>query len=323
MTGARALTLETFALEQDGRVLTARFSNPPHNFLTTQSIRDLDQLTRAVDQDPSVGAVVLTGGVEGRFLTHADPLELGGMQKAPHPQLPMWLTELMVPVLNLVLRLPGLASAFERFGGDLGKGIVMGFRWKRTILRMNRSSAVYLAAINGPVLGGGQEIVLACDVRYIAESVPMRMGQIEMLVATIPGGGGSQRLLRMLGTAQSLEHILECAPLTAAEAFRHGLVHRLVPAEQLLEETQATAARLARRSPVAIEALKRCLYFGLDRRFSSALNLEVAGFLAAGSTPASARALQPFLEDMKRLGDTPFLAEPQPWIEGTRFDQVE
>lgn len=89
-----------------------------------------------------------------------------------------------------------------------------------------------------------------------------------------------------------------------------------------LAQTQATAARLARRSPVAVAALKRCLYFGLDRRFSRALDLEAAGFLAAGSARASARALEPFLEDLERLGDTPFLADPGPWIEGTRFDLI-
>src|SRR5258708_618033 len=131
---ALALTLDTLTLEQDGRVLTARFSNPPHNFLTTRFIHDLDLLTRADANDQSVGAVVLTGGIEGRFLTHADPLELGGMQKMPHPQLPMRLLVPIVPVLNLVLRLPGLTALLERFGGDFGKGIVMGFRWKRTIL---------------------------------------------------------------------------------------------------------------------------------------------------------------------------------------------
>jgi enoyl-CoA hydratase len=322
MTAARDLSLETLQLEQDGRVLTARYSHPPLNFATTVFIRELDLLTGIVDRDPTVGAVVLTGGVEGRFLTHADPRELAGMQDLPHPQLPMRAVELVVPVLNAVLRLPGLTRALERFGGAPGKGIVWGYRWKRTILRMNRSGVVYLAAINGPVLGGGQEIVLACDLRYAADAVHLRMGQIEMLAAVIPGGGGSQRLLRMLGTARALEHILEGVPLTAAEALERGLVHRVVPEERLLAETQATAARLARRSSVAVAALKRCLYFGMDRRFSRALDLEAAGFLAAGSSRAAGRTLKPFLEDMERLGDTPFLADPGPWIEGTRFDQV-
>ena len=199
----------------------------------------------------------------------------------------------------------------------------MGHRWKRLTLRMNRSAAVYLAAINGPVLDGGLEIVLACDLRYAADAAHLRMAQMEMLVALIPGGGGSQRLLRMLGPARVLEHVLEGVPLTAQEALEHGLVHRVVAEERLLTEAQATAARLARRSPTAVAALKRCLYFGIDRRFSRALDLETAGFLAAGSTKAAGGVLKPFIEDFERLGDTPFLADPGPWIDGTRFDQVD
>jgi enoyl-CoA hydratase len=322
MTAARDLELETLELEQDGRVLTARFSNPPLNFMTTGFIRELEELTRAVDRDPSVGAVVLTGGLEGRFLTHLDARELAGIGDLPHPQLSMWVAEILVLVLNVVLALPGVATLVERFGGAPGKGVVMGHRWKQMTLRMNRSSAVYIAAINGPVLDGGLEIVLACDLRYAADAAHVSIGQMELLVALIPGGGGSQRMLRMLGAARVIELDLEGVPLTAREALEHGLVHRVVPEQQLLAQAQATAARLARRSPAAVAALKRCVYFGGDRRLSRALDLESAGFLAAGSTKAASRVLKPFSEDLERLGDTPFIADPGPWIDGTRFDQV-
>ena len=322
MTATRDLALETLQLEQDGRVLTARFSNPPLNFMTTGFIRELDQLTRSVDRDPTVGAVVLTGGLEGRFLTHLDAQELAGIGDLPHPKLSMPVARVVVFVLNVVLLLPGVASLLERFGGAPGKGIVMGHRWKGLTLRMNRSAAVYVAAINGPVLDGGLEIVLACDLRYAADAVHLRMGQMELLVALIPGGGGSQRLLRMLGPARALEYVLEGVPVTAQEALERGLVHRVVPEKALLTEAQATAARLARRSPTAVAALKRCIYFGLDRGLSRALDLESAGFLAAGSTKAAGGVLKPFIEDFERLGDTPFLADPGPWIDGTRFDQV-
>jgi enoyl-CoA hydratase/carnithine racemase len=322
MTATRDLSFDTLQLEQEGRVLTVRYSHPPLNFMTMAFLRDLDRLTSSVDHDATVGAVVLTGGVEGRFLTHLDARELGGIQKFPLPQVPMRAMEFVVPVLNCVLRLPGLARALERFGGDFGKGIVLGYRWKRTILRMNRSSVVYVAAINGPALDGGLEIALACDLRYAADAAHLRMSQSEMLVGIIPGGGGSQRLLRMLGTARALELILEGVPLTAPEALALGLVHRVVSEQRLLAEAQATGARLARRSPVAVAALKRCLYFGTDRGFSRALDLEFAGCAAAGFTRGARRALQPYLEDLERLGDTPFLADPKPWIEGTRFDLI-
>ena len=321
MTAVRDLPFDTLQLEQNGRVLTVRMSCPPLNFGTIAFVRELDRLTSSLDHDPTVGAVVLTGGIEGRWLTHLDAGELGGMTKLHLPRLPMGVMEWIVPLLRLV-GLPGLLGALERFGGDLGKGIGWLYRWKRTVLRMNRSRVVYIAAINGPTLDGGLEIALACDLRYTTDAAPFRIGQGEMLVGVIPGGGGSQRLLRILGTARALEHILEGVPLTAAEALTLGIVHRVVPDQRLLAEAQATGARLARRSPVAVAALKRCLYFGMDRRFSRALDLEVAGFLATGFTPAAARALPPYLEDMKRTGDTPFLTDPKPWIEGTRFDLI-
>jgi enoyl-CoA hydratase len=322
MTATRDLTFDTLQLAQDGRVLTARYACPPLNFLTAAGVRELDRLTSAVDRDPTVGAVVLTGGMEGRFLTHADPREFGALAKMPHPRVSMRVMEFVVPLLNMVLGIPGVVPLLERFGGVAGKGLAMGYRWKRTVLRMNRSRAVYIAAINGPVLEGGQEIVLACDLRYAADAAHLRMGQLEMLVGVIPGGGGTHRLLRMLGTARALEHILEGAPLTAPEALAAGLVHRVVPAHQLLAQAQATAARLARRSPFAVAALKRCLYFGANRSFSRALDLELAGFVAAGFTPATGRVVQPFLDDLERLGETPELADPEPWIEGTRVDLV-
>ena len=322
MTAVRDLSFDTLRLDQNGRVLTVRYSSPPLNFITMAFIRDLDRLTRSVDRDPTIGAVVLTGGVEGRFLTHVDPREFGAIQKLPHPQVSMRVMELVVPLLNVLLGIPGLAPALDRFGGVAGKGLALGYRWKRTILRMNRSRVVYIAAINGPTLEGGQEIVLACDLRYAADAAQLRMGQLEMLVGVIPGGGGTHRLLRMLGTARALEHILEGAPLTPAESLELGLVHRVVPEHDLLAHAQATGARLARRSPIAVAALKRCIYFGANRTLSRALDLELAGFLATGFSRATGRAVEPFLDDLERLGDTPELADPQPWIEGTRVDLV-
>ena len=150
----------------------------------------------------------------------------------------MWAAEVVVLMLNLVLLVPGAASLLERFGAAPGKGVVMGHRWKALTLRMNRSAAVYVAAINGPVLDGGLEIVFACDLRYAADAAHLRMAQMELLVALIPGGGGSQRLLRMLGPARALEHVLEGVPLTAQEAFERGLVHRVVPESRLLVEAR-------------------------------------------------------------------------------------
>lgn len=316
------LSLDTVTLEQDGRVLTARYTGSPHNFVTTAFMRDWDRLTKAADRDHTVGAVVLTGGPEHRFLTHADPRELGGMAETPHPFLPAWLMRPALASFDAALRLPVLIPFVERFGGALGVGLVWGHRWKKTILRMNRSSVVYLAAINGPTLGGGHEIALACDLRYAADDDHVQLGQIETLACLIPGGGGTQRLPRMIGTAKALELTLEGAPVSAREARELGLVHRLVDPERLVPAAQETAARLAARNPVAIAALKRSIYFATSKPLPAGLAAELAYFISAGSTKAARRTTRSFLEDLDKLGDTPFLADPAPWINGTRVDQT-
>ncbi|MEU8896120.1 enoyl-CoA hydratase-related protein [Nocardia sp. NPDC048505] len=321
MRRAAELALDTFELEQDGRVLTAAVVAPPLNFVTTEVVRDLDRLTRAVDGDDSVGAVVLTGGLPGRFLTHADPRALAGMIELPHPFIPARVAAPLLRAGELGLRVPGVADSVERLGG-LGAGLVWGFRWKRATLRMNRSATVYLAAINGPALGGGNEIALACDLRYAADAEHVCFGQIEAPANLIPGGGGTQRLTRLLGAAAALELTLEGAPLSATQAHRLGLVHRLVDPDRLLTETRTTATRLAARNPVVIAEAKRAIYFGTDKSLPRALAAEQAAFLATGTTPGAARTTRAFFEDLDRLGDTPFLADPEPWLNGTRVDQT-
>src|ERR1700739_1065423 len=126
---------------------------------------------------------------------------------------------------------------------------------------MNRSATVYIAAINGPTTGGGHEIALACDLRFVSDAPHIRLGQIESLAGLIPGGGGTQRLPKMVGTAKALEHMLAGAPLPTEQASDLGLVNALVPDDELLTHAQHTAARLARRSPVAVRAIKRLAYF--------------------------------------------------------------
>ncbi|PXX71040.1 enoyl-CoA hydratase/carnithine racemase [Nocardia tenerifensis] len=319
---AAELQLETIELVRDGRVLTARVVAPPLNFATPEFVRDLDVLTAAVDADDSVGAVVLTGGLPGRFLTHADPSALTGMIELPHPFIPARAAAPFLRLGDAAMRLPGATRLAERFGGGLGTGLVWGHRWKKTTLRMNRSGVVYLAAINGPALGGGHEIALSCDLRYAADAEHVKLGQIETLANLIPGGGGTQRLSRLLGAAKAIEVTLEGAPLSAGEAYRLGLVHRLFPENQLLAETQAIAARLATRNPVVVAEAKRAIYFGTDRSLSRGLDREQAGFISAGTTAAAARTTTAFFEDLERLGDTPFLANLKPWLDGTRVDQV-
>ncbi|WP_280454911.1 enoyl-CoA hydratase/isomerase family protein [Nocardia brasiliensis] len=309
--------METLELSQTGRVVVARYADPPSNFVTAALIRDLDLLTKAVEADPSVGAVVLTGGVDGRFLGHAEPSALRDTS-AMAPRLPAPLLQIGVRALDLVLRLPGADTAAERFGGAAGVGAVWAHRWRQTILRMNSSGAVYLSAINGPALGGGFELALACDLRCAADDARIVLGNIEILAGLSTGGGASQRLARMLGTARTLDLLLDGATLTVQQALQAGIVEAVVPPAELLEYTCATAARLATRPRTAVRAVKHSVYFGASQPLSQGLRTEAAAFLGAASSATAHRRLTALVDDVAVLGDTPFLARPQSWRDGTR-----
>ncbi|MBC6448658.1 enoyl-CoA hydratase/isomerase family protein [Actinokineospora sp. HBU206404] len=244
------------------------------------------------------------------------------MAELPLPELPAGVVLAFWKVVNRVIGLPGGAATAQRLG-PMGIGLLWGHRWKKTILRMNRSGVVYLAAISGPTLGGGHEIALACDLRYAADDPRVVLGQIEILAGIIPGGGGTQRLPRLIGTGRALELILEGAPVDVHRAHELGLVHRLVAADELLEQTQATAARLANRSRSAVAAAKSCVYSATDRPLSRGLDRELAAFLATGTTAYARRAFQEFATDFHTHADTPFVAAPAEWVDGTRIPQAD
>jgi enoyl-CoA hydratase/carnithine racemase len=316
MVPARNLRLETFTLEQDGRVLLARYTAPPYNFLTAAGSREWDELTAAVHHDPTIGAVVFTGGPADRFITHFDIDEIAAAARTPTPPLTPQLGELIVRAGAASLRVPGARGLWQRYGRALGVSLQTVVHMHAAVLRMQRSGAVYLAAINGPAMGGGLEFALACDLRYAADSDDVRLGQPEILGGIIPGSGGTQNLRRAIGTSRALELILDGGSISAREASQAGLVHRIMPREQLLPEALETAQRLARRSRVAVQAAKQAVYGGATRRPRAALYGEAGGLVAAARAPLSRRLALTYAEDVQRLQESPFVADPQRWVSG-------
>jgi enoyl-CoA hydratase/carnithine racemase len=131
---------------------------------------------------------------------------------------------------------------------------------------------VKIAAVAGYALGGGCELALACDLRIAAENA--RFGQPEILLGIIPGGGGTQRLARLVGPARAKDLILSGRQLRAAEALAIGLVDEVVPGEELAERAQARAAAFA-AGPLQAQALAlRAIEEGLDGPLSAGLALE-------------------------------------------------
>lgn len=129
-----------------------------------------------------------------------------------------------------------------------------------------------IAAINGYCLAGGLEIALACDIRIASETATF--GFTEVSRGIIPGAGGTQRLPRLIPLGKSLEMILTGDGIDAQEAYRIGLVNKVVPPDRLLPEAVKMAERICRNAPLAVQAAKEAVYRGLDLPLSEGLRLE-------------------------------------------------
>jgi enoyl-CoA hydratase len=137
---------------------------------------------------------------------------------------------------------------------------------------MDRCWQPIIAAVNGFALGGGLELALACDIRIAA--VGATLGLTEVNLAIIPGGGGTQRLPRLIGRGKALEMILTGARIPAEEALRIGLVERVVPAGEALKAATELARAMAAKAPVALRYAKEAVVKGLELPLADGLRLE-------------------------------------------------
>jgi enoyl-CoA hydratase/carnithine racemase len=153
---------------------------------------------------------------------------------------------------------------------------------------------VTIAAIAGYALGGGLELSLACDLRVVTDDA--RLGQPEILLGIIPGGGATQRLPRLVGLSRAKDIMYTGRQVRADEALRIGLADRVVSRDQLLDEALALAAEFARGPLVALAAAKRVIDDGMEEALPDALELEVAAFESVSDTEDARAGVTSFLE---------------------------
>lgn len=123
--------------------------------------------------------------------------------------------------------------------------------------KIGNSKKIYIGAINGFALGGGCEFALALDIRIASEKA--KFGLPEASLGILPGGGGTQRLTRLIGRAKALELMITCDYIKAEEALALGLVNALAPAEQLMDEAMTTARKILKNAPKAVALIKECV----------------------------------------------------------------
>jgi enoyl-CoA hydratase len=286
--------------EQRGRVLVVTMDNPPHALMDTSIVDGLEPVIARATADDGVGAVVLTGAHPERFIAHYDVGELLVMAQSG-PAVGRRAAAAASRTVAAVRRVPRGDDALART--PLG-GVVALERFHGMLLEMSRSGAVFIAALNGSAMGGGCELALSCDFRLMAEG-DFRMGQPEILFGFPPGGGGTQRLARLLGTAKALRLVLDGGPVSGERALELGIVDELVPAGEVVERAIALGERLGSRPKGGVAACKRAVYEGGSMPLADGLRVERTEFMATLASPDAVAAMQAYVDALERTGELP------------------
>ena len=244
-------------LQREGAVAVVTVNRP--KVLNALNIATLDELAatmRQLQRDETVRCLIVTGAGEKSFIAGADINELSALTPAAGREH----ARAGQAVFDLV--------------EQLGKPVI--------------------AAINGYALGGGCELAMACTLRIAADTA--RLGQPEINLGLIPGFGGTQRLARLIGAGRALELLLTGEPIGAAEAYRLGLVNRVVPAADLMVEARQLAATIAAKAPIAVRYMLDAVRCGAQLPLGEAQALEATLFGLVASTADMREGTRAFLE---------------------------
>ncbi len=191
-------------------------------------------------------------------------------------------------------RIFAAGAEISEFGGT-EKGREVGGYFLRAMNAVAAIPRMTIAAVAGPALGGGCELALACDLRIAAEGA--KFGQPEVLLGIIPGGGGTQRLARLVGPAKAKDMIMSGRQVRSAEALAMGLVDEVVPNDELLDRARTVAAGYAKGAVLAQAMIKRAIDEGLELSLDEGLALEQDLFEEVFGTEDADTGLRSFLEN--------------------------
>lgn len=248
---------ETILLARDPPLATLTLNRPRQlNALTQHMFTELNAALDELSEDRSIRGIIVTGA--GRaFAAGADIAELQALDSA-------------------------------------ADGAAHSAKAHRLLHRMETLAQPVIMAVNGYALGGGCELALAGDIILASDNA--RFGQPEVNLGIIPGFGGSQRLPRLIGRTRALELLLTGAQITAAEAYRLGVVNHVFPADELLPAAERLGRTIAEKGPRAVALCKRAVYEGLELTPAGGNRLEVALFGEAVGTADRREGTSAFLE---------------------------
>ncbi|WP_102346560.1 enoyl-CoA hydratase-related protein [Bacillus sp. Marseille-P3661] len=253
------MNLELISCEIESNVAVVTINRPPMNPLNTTVFSELSTLMAELDTNKAVRAVILTGSGEKAFVAGADIYQM------------MTLSTIGMMEMNKISR-----TVFSQIE-NLSKPVI--------------------AAINGLTLGGGLELALVCDFRITSEKA--RFAFPEIGLGIIPGGGGTQRLQRIVGQGIAKELLFFGEMFDAQRALDINLVHKVVPVEEVLQTAKEWAAKLAEKPVIALRLLKTAVNTGANVDLESGLSIESACFGNAFATEDRKEGMQAFAEKRK------------------------
>ena len=248
------------ATELDGSVAIVTIDHPPVNALSAPLLEELEAEIERLDADDGVRAIVLKGAGERAFVAGADISEFPSLREAA-------------------------ADAHEH---GSARGI------QKVGHRMDAARTPFIAAIHGFCLGGGLELAMCCDIRVASDDA--QLGQPEIKLGLIPGGGGTQRLPRLVGVGRAQYLNMTGDFIDAATAYDWGLVEKVVSRDELRETAFGIAQTIAARSPVSIAVLRELARTTRDLPLEEGLRREADGFRRCLESEDGAEGVAAFLE---------------------------
>src|SRR6266516_448087 len=255
--------VELVDIVSEGPVRRVVMHRGGNNSIAADLMGELREAFEALGADPECRVIVLQSAYERYFSVGADLGAMGGMDRSA-PDAEERIAEMM--------RANG--AGFDAIAA---------------------CPRPVIARINGHALGGGCELALCCDYRIMVEDGRSRIGQTESALGIIPGAGGTQRLVRLIGKARAVRYLIESTRLSAKEAEAVGWVDRAVPPEEFQAAVDELAGRLARAASLAIAMIKDAVRRGWDLRMDEALEIESQNFARAALSTDAAIGIMSFL----------------------------
>lgn len=262
-------------IEDKGNLIICYLSNPPTHTLTALGLVEIHNFLDSLVGNKELRVLAFTGVGEDVFIRH---YEVGELADAAEK--------------NIRVEKEGKKSDKE-----LNKEL-HGFH--KMLLKIRDLDAIVIAGINGNTAGGGCEFSLGCDLRVMS-SGDYFIGLPETNIGILPGGGGTQRLARLIGTSRALDLIVHGQLISNTKAHEYGIINKILPKESFFDSLEEYCQNLANRAPIALREVKRVIHKGMDLPLEEALFHEQQAFNKTMNSKDAASAMRTMMDTNEEI----------------------